>query len=470
MATAEAEIKASGVLIKSHYDQATRLKVQAEERLKNLNSELKERPKAPNRPPPPGHVRSQDNAPHHYIPAEIDNGDVCQQNWEDARELFSVNNCVKMFFVSKDGNVTTLYQPQSLRALQLSSENSDHTSSTFLHCGSWVFPLVPGRSPVLKTDERTFMIPDINLDSNNSSTSSLTEGKFPTVGLVFSPDVSDGQIKRFERILKCYSDYRHYSSEQNSNEASTVVPSAPSLIEDSETRTSLEPNSDKSGLTSGDSQTWGAKVSRGIEAGAVLISWGLSKGAEIGGQLINQGSEKLRGKITPNEESAKIDPKIEKNVRQIRTATGVACQVSSAIVSAVSALTTELGRQLAPVIVQQGSKLLPPSTKQNDSQGKGHVEEVIKVAVGSVRGFSVVYEGLTNAWKILYSNISTATVTTVDHKYGEQAGRVTGDAMGAVANAFEAYQNVNHLGYKAIAKNTAKQTGKECLYDMNKKM
>lgn len=31
---------------------------------------------------------------------------------------------VKMFFVSKDGNVTTLYQPQSLRALQLSSENS----------------------------------------------------------------------------------------------------------------------------------------------------------------------------------------------------------------------------------------------------------------------------------------------------------------------------------------------------------
>lgn len=98
------------------------------------------------------------------------------------------------------------------------------------------------------------MIPDINLDSNNSSTSSLTEGKFPTVGLVFSPDVSDGQIKRFERILKCYSDYRHYSSEQNSNEASTVVPSAPPLIEDSETRTSLEPNSDESGLTSGDSQ------------------------------------------------------------------------------------------------------------------------------------------------------------------------------------------------------------------------
>ena len=38
--------------------------------------------------------------------------------------------------------------------------------------------------------------------------------------------------------------------------------------------------------------------------------------------ILRQGSEKLRGKIKPNEESAKIDPKIEDNVRQIKTATG----------------------------------------------------------------------------------------------------------------------------------------------------
>ena len=36
---------------------------------------------------------------------------------------------------------------------------------------------------------------------------------------------------------------------------------------------------------------------------------------------------------------------------------GVACQVSSAIVSAVSALTYQLGKQLAPIIVEQGSKV-----------------------------------------------------------------------------------------------------------------
>ena len=34
-----------------------------------------------------------------------------------------------------------------------------------------------------------------------------------------------------------------------------------------------------------------------------------------------------------------------------------------------------------------------------------------------VLGLAVVHEGLTDAWKILYTSLSAATVTTVDHKY-----------------------------------------------------
>ena len=45
--------------------------------------------------------------------------------------------------------------------------------------------------------------------------------------------------------------------------------------------------------------------------------------------ILRQGSEKLRGKIKPNEESAKIDPKIEDNVRQIKTATGARLQLAT---------------------------------------------------------------------------------------------------------------------------------------------
>ena len=57
------------------------------------------------------------------------------------------------------------------------------------------------------------MIPDINLDRHHASPtqSEFTEGKFPTVGIVFGQEVSDDKIKRFERILKCYADFRHYT-------------------------------------------------------------------------------------------------------------------------------------------------------------------------------------------------------------------------------------------------------------------
>lgn len=546
MAAVETERKASQVLVKSHYDQATKyitkgiacdesgdkeqanthynkalrsidvglalkcsedehdvekskkiheklkkLKLQVEDRLKVLNSNAApegktapHRPAPPRPPPPPISVDSQKTVPHHYIPETVNEAPSSVQNWEDARELLSIKNGVTMFFVSEEGQVTTLYQPQTLRALQLLNQTSDSSNAAaFLHCGSWVFPLIPGSSPILKTEERTFMIPDINLDRGQTETTrgQFAQGKFPTVGLVFSPETTDDQIKRFERILKCYADYRHYTphADTSAHDQTTALPSAPALPSE---LTTLQPetvSSERALVPAGDgtvsekneeqSSTWGSKVSKGIEVGAVLVSWGLNKGAQIGGSLINQGSEKLRGKIKPNEESAKIDPKLEENVRQIKTATGLACQVSSAIVSAVSALTYELGKQLAPIIVEHGTKLLPQSVKQDDSKGKGHVQEVMKVAVGGIQGIAVVHEGLTTAWKILYTSLSQATVTTVDHKYGEQAGRVTSDAMGAVGNAVEVYHNVNHLGYKALAKKAVKQTGKECIHDANKK-
>ena len=101
------------------------------------------------------------------------------------------------------------------------------------------------------------MIPDINLDGEQSEKSELTKGKFPTVGIVFSPDVSDDQIKRFERILKCYSDYRHYtpaySQESDRAEPSAIVPTAPP-VELTETRTSLVPVSDETVAPSGEEE------------------------------------------------------------------------------------------------------------------------------------------------------------------------------------------------------------------------
>jgi len=38
---------------------------------------------------------------------------------------------------------------------------NDATPSFYMHIGSWVYPLVPGVSPMLQTNSRTFIIPDL---------------------------------------------------------------------------------------------------------------------------------------------------------------------------------------------------------------------------------------------------------------------------------------------------------------------
>ena len=72
---------------------------------------------------------------------------------------------------------------------------------------------------------------------------------------------------------------------------------------------------------------------------------------------------------------------------------GMACQVSGALVSAVSALTVELGRKLAPVIADQGGKMLPDSVKKkaDNDDNKSAMEDVVRVAVSGVRGINILH-------------------------------------------------------------------------------
>lgn len=92
------------------------------------------------------------------------------------------------------------------------------------------------------------MIPDINLDSGQISPShqQLAQGKFSTVGLVFSPEISDDEIKRFERILKCYTDYRHYTPPANiaENDQATIPLAHTALEPEVNSETSLVPAGD----------------------------------------------------------------------------------------------------------------------------------------------------------------------------------------------------------------------------------
>lgn len=410
-------------------------------------------------------------------------------SWEDVKELLVLEHSVKMFFINGQGSVTTLSQPQTLHAFQfVNYKPGSHEAPAFLQCGAWMFPMVPGRSPVLNTEPHTYMFPDITIDpSSPISSNPRPQRAFASVGLILNPNISSMELQRFERILKCYTDFHHYTPPKDFEEESIGVPAQVDQRRDDDRSagvTSMAEFTDETGpsmavavrprsdVEPADSQptSWGRKVSKGIEIGAELIAWGLTKGAEVGSHLMHKGSAKLRENLKPNEKPVEVKEETQNNIRQIKTVAGMACQVSGAVVAAVSAMTVELGKRLAPVIVEKGGKALPESMKKKDDvDGSSTMDEIVKVAVSGARGAATVYQGLENSWKLLYKNLQYATVETVDHKYGSQVSEATNNAMGAAGFVLQTYWNVDNLGIKALAKRTAKDTGKEVVKEADKK-
>ncbi|XP_032218772.1 spartin isoform X2 [Nematostella vectensis] len=432
-------------------------KEQVEERISALSSLDRASTNSSAKTGPPGEVE-------HATP---DNG-----MWEDVNELLVLEN-VKMFFVSEQGHVTTISQPQTLRAYQfIMYEEGCEQPPAFLQCSGWMFPMIPKRSPVLNTEPHTYMFPDITISASKSV---QRPGSFASVGLILNPETPSSDMNRFERILRCYTDYHHYTPTPDDYQEIQAV---------SGTNQPAEYVASKSvaarplpGAIRGQTQTeeekgtWGEKVSKGILVGAELIAWGLMKGAQVGSHLVYKGGIKIRQNLRPNESPTEVDEKVQENIRHVKSVAGAACQVSGAVVAAVGALTAELGRRLAPVVIQHGAKVLPDSVKSKTDNEKGEkvMQEAVKVAVTGAHGFASIYQSLETSWRMLYTSLQLATVETVDHKYGPAVGEATNNSMGALGFALQTAWNVDNLGVKALAKRTAKDTGKHMIKEAEKR-
>lgn len=85
--------------------------------------------------------------------------------------------------------------------------------------------MVPGRSPVLNTEPHTYMFPDITIDPSSPVSSKPRPQKaFASVGLILNPNLSSMELQRFERILKCYTDFHHYTPPKDFEEETRDVP------------------------------------------------------------------------------------------------------------------------------------------------------------------------------------------------------------------------------------------------------
>ncbi|XP_014675879.1 PREDICTED: spartin-like isoform X2 [Priapulus caudatus] len=128
--------------------------------------------------------------------------------------------------------------------------------------------------------------------------------------------------------------------------------------------------------------------------------------------------------------------------------------------------TKALGSYLAPHVKNIGESLVPESYRvASKPGGKSDVESVITVAAGGLKGIGTVYLGLEAAAKRLTKAVRNNTVDVVNHKYGPEVGRATDTALDAAINTGFTVYNVQHMGIKALATRTAKETGRTVVED-----
>ncbi|KAK7120696.1 hypothetical protein R3I94_020625 [Phoxinus phoxinus] len=367
---------------------------------------------------------------------------------EVGMEMMFLPSGVQMFFVSAEGHVSAPSYPGYLRIIIYSSQNSDRSTGcapAYLQVCDWIYPLYPD-SPILLSNKGVFTFPD---------TTAAVPGSY--VGVVLSSELPAADRDRFQQQLSVLAQLRVQVDEEHggatgkdTNLSEKVPPSETSLT---------QPGGEEKTVP-----VWSEKMSQSILAGTSWLGRGLVRGAEVTGKAIQKGATKLRENITPEETPAEVSPKVTKSLNAAKQATGGAVKVSQFLVDGVAAVADRVGKELAPHVKKHGSKLIPESLKTS-KDGCSKMDGAKLVAGSSIQGLSTLWSSLETAAKTIGKSITSETVTTVRHKYGDEAGHAANTAVQSAVNVGVTAFNVDNLGIKGVLKSTGKLTAKAMVTD-----
>uniref|UniRef100_UPI00398EDCFA spartin a isoform X2 n=1 Tax=Pristiophorus japonicus TaxID=55135 RepID=UPI00398EDCFA len=361
----------------------------------------------------------------------------------DAYELIFIEHGVQMFYVTPDGQVSAPSYPGYLRIVTFADADpgaAQNRPPPFLQVCDWVYPLVSSQSPVLQCNNGVYMFPDL-----------MAQNPDVYVGVVLSSELPASDREHFEDLLKQMTYLKIQDPEASADELN--------LSQTVQIHHEPQPSNEENVLPE-----WSEKVARGILTGASWLSWGLAKGAAFTGKAIQKGASKLRDHIQPEDKPATISPTVQKGLSAARLATGGAVKVSQFLVDGLCAVASTVGKELAPHVKKHGSKLIPESIKK-DNNSKANLDGALVVAASGVQGFATVWNGLECAAKCIAKSVAAETVHTMKYKYGSAAGKATDNAVNSAINVGVTAFNIDHLGIKAVARRTAKETGSAILVD-----
>ena len=184
-----------------------------------------------------------------------------------------------------------------------------------------------------------------------------------------------------------------------------------------------------------------------IVTGSETIGQGLVTGAAMLGNQIHKGKDYLIGKVKPNQQSMVISPAIKQNVAKLRAGG-----------KSMGFVTRHLANMVAYTAEQAGkiiSKMLASQDKEGEYSDLRYALAQAVIATGHF------LDGFEQGIKILAAEGGQATIELVTHKYGDEAGDVTAQVIGAANDMVLVYFDARGVSRKVFVKVAAKTAVQE---------
>ena len=320
---------------------------------------------------------------------------------------------VTVYHVLETGEIKS-HSPTTLYLCEF-VQRSKGQPPAFLGCGTWVTPVIPGKTVVYRPTAYLYMLPDPSSYYPDCDVSKAF------TGLVLDSAVSEKDRKQFQFAIESLCAVRegvlHAQDPPNNSDSQVECETAPDVP-----------------------QGWGDWLSEKVTSSSSYISGMIGRGGEKGDQLIERGGDKIRDSIQPASEEASIHPAVEGGLFVGKHVTGAAVTVGDFALTSLSKLMWTAGEHVHSYV--SGTE-----TAKNCAENY-HAQQALSLTKSSARSGGALYLSASDAAKKLLSRSEREVVSSVEHRYGGATGNATEKSIGIGVDVVDI---ITYFNWKTLA-------------------
>ncbi|KAL3998261.1 Senescence-associated family protein [Acanthocheilonema viteae] len=329
----------------------------------------------------------------------------------EADLVYYIPDGVQLFIIENESTST----PTAPSSLEIFRFSSNQERPEFNHVGPWSYPLVRGKTPVLKNDFGAYIV------SNPTP-----EHPDMFVGILLPENLDKKDEEDFYSILKHHTEIRTQElSHQMSKE-------------------------EKEHLSQ--------KIGDFLMRGGDYLATNINHVAQKTSKIVSDKSSQIRSSLAQDQEPMQINPGIRFGIHYVHKGSKMVAKCTRYLLDKIGDMGISIGKALA-----SGAE------KHLGDKESGIVHGTVYVLGSGITSASTIWIALENASKTMAKNIADETVDTVRHKWGNQASITAHEALYATGHTSLAALQLWDLGPRSIAGRAARKAGTQFVTDLYKK-